>query len=166
MTDTAKKPNRIAMFIIAWIGLFIFNFLFARLTTTVPVSVIALFMLFTSVALYKERIELRAFAIIGFIIAVIFLCITYFSTIWLHYEVVNLLDVRGPKLFQILFYLFMFINAAAFTTIGMGLFKTITTMRGMLISFVLTALIYFAISYSLRDFIAVLMQITEQMPQG
>lgn len=166
MTDTAKKPNRTAIFIIAWIGLFIFNFLFARLTTTVPVSVIALFMLFTSVALYKERVQLRGFAMIGFLIAVVFLCITYFGTIWLRYEVRDLLNIGGPRFFQIYFYLFMFMNAAAFATIGMGLFKAITTMRGMLINFVLTAIIYFIISYSLKDVIAVLMQLTANMPQG
>ncbi len=166
MTDTVKKPNRTALFIIAWIGLFIFNFLFARLTTTVPVSVIALFMLFTSVALYKERVQLRGFAVIGLFIAVVFICITYFGTIWLRYEVRDLLNVGGPRFFQIYFYLFMFMNAAAFTTIAMGLFKAISTMRGMFINFVLTAIIYFAISYSLKDVIAVLMQLTAQMPQG
>ena len=166
MTESTKTPSRTTLFIISWIGLFIFNFLFARTTSTVPVPVIALFMLFTAGALYKERIQLRAFAIIGFVTAVLFIAVAYFGTIWLRYEVYNLFDLRGPKFFQIVFYILMFLNAAAFTTIAMGLFKALSTMKGMLITWLLTAIIYFSISYLLRDFLTVLAQITEQMLPG
>ena len=166
MTKSAKTPSRITIFIISWIGLFIFNFLFARTTSTVPVPVIALFMLFTAGALYKERIQLRPFAIISFIIAAIFIAIAYFGTIWLRFEVYNLFDIRGPKFFQIAFYIFMFLNAAAFTTVAMGLFKGISSIKGAVITWLLTALIYFMISYLLRDFLTVLAQITEQMLPG
>ncbi|HIW06674.1 MAG TPA: hypothetical protein H9889_05045 [Candidatus Ignatzschineria merdigallinarum] len=166
MTKSAKTPSKTAIFIISWIGLFIFNFLFARTTSTVPVPVIALFMLFTAGALYKERIQLRSFSIISFIIAVLFIAIAYFGTIWLRYEVYNLFDIRGPKFFQITFYLLMFLNAAAFTTVAMGLFKAISTTKNMIITWLLTAIIYFTISYLLRDFLTVLAQITEQMLPG
>lgn len=166
MTKSAKKSSQMTILIISWIGLFIFNFLFARTTSTVPVPVIALFMLFTAGALYKERIQLRTFAILSFIIAAIFIAIAYFGTIWLRFEVYNLFDIRGPKFFQIAFYIFMFLNAAAFTTVAMGLFKGITTMKGALITWILTAIIYFTISYLLRDFLTVLAQITEQMLPG
>lgn len=165
MTKSAKKSSQMTILIISWIGLFIFNFLFARTTSTVPVPVIALFMLFTAGALYKERIQLRTFAILSFIIAAIFIAIAYFGTIWLRFEVYNLFDIRGPKFFQIAFYIFMFLNAA-FTTVAMGLFKGITTMKGALITWILTAIIYFTISYLLRDFLTVLAQITEQMLPG
>ena len=166
MTTTVKTPNRTGIFIIAWIGLFAFNFLFARLTTMVPVSVISIFMLFTSVALYKERPQLRGFTFIGMAIAIIFLCITYFGTIWLRYEVVDLLNIKGPKTFKYLFYLFAFINAAAFTTIALGLFRAINTMTVMIVTFIMTTIIYFAISFLLFDFIVVLNQITSQMMSG
>lgn len=166
MTDAVKKPNRTAIFIISWIGLMIFNLLFARLTTTVPVSIISIFMLFTSVALYKERVTLRPFAFIAGAIAICFLFITYIGTIWMRYEVVNLLDIRGPKFFEIGFYLFSFMNAAAFTTVGLGLFKALNNMKTALITFVLTALIYFIVIYLLRDFLSVLMQISAQIPPG
>ena len=166
MTQPAKKPSQTTILIISWIGLFIFNFLFARTTSTVPVPVIALFMLFTAGALYREHVQLRPFAILSFIIAAIFIAIAYFGTIWLRFEVYNLFDVRGPKLFQIAFYIFMFLNAAAFTTVAMGLFKGISTMKGAIITWILTALIYFTISYLLRDFLAVLAQITEQIIPG
>lgn len=166
MTKSAKTPSRTTIFIISWIGLFIFNFLFARTTSTVPVPVIALFMLFTAGALYKERIQLRPFAILSFIIAAIFIAIAYFGTIWLRFEVYNLFDIRGPQFFQIAFYLFLFLNAAAFTTVAIGLFKGITTMPGMIITWLLTAAIYFLISFLLRDFLIVLAQITEQMLPG
>lgn len=166
MTKSAKTPSRTTIFIISWIGLFIFNFLFARTTSTVPVPVIALFMLFTAGALYKERIQLRPFAILSFIIAAIFIAIAYFGTIWLRFEVYNLFDIRGPKFFQIAFYIFLFLNAAAFTTVAMGLFKGITTMPGMIITWLLSAATYFLISFLLRDFLTVLAQITEQMLPG
>lgn len=166
MTESTKTPSRTTLFIISWIGLFIFNFLFARTTSTVPVPVIALFMLFTAGALYKERIQLRSFSIISFIIAALFIAIAYFGTIWLRYEVYNLFDIRGPKFFQIAFYLLMFLNAAAFTTVAMGLFKAISTTKNMIITWLLTAIIYFTISYLLRDFLTVLAQITEQMLPG
>lgn len=166
MTKSAKTPSRTAIFIISWIGLFIFNFLFARTTSTVPVPVIALFMLFTAGALYKERIVLRPFATLSFIIAAAFIAVAYFGTIWLRYEVYNLFDIRGPKFFQIIFYLLMFLNAAAFTTVAMGLFKGISTIKGAIITWILTAIIYFLISFLLRDFLAVLAQITEQMIPG
>ena len=123
-------------------------------------------MLFTAGALYKERIQLRSFSIISFIIAVLFIAIAYFGTIWLRYEVYNLFDIRGPKFFQIAFYLLMFLNAAAFTTVAMGLFKAISTTKNMIITWLLTAIIYFTISYLLRDFLTVLAQITEQMLPG
>src|SRR5699024_12547449 len=55
-----------------------------------------------------------SFSIISFIIAALFIAIAYFGTIWLRYEVYNLFDIRGPKFFQITFYLLMFLNAAAF----------------------------------------------------
>ncbi len=166
MTVSKKTPSRTAIFIISWIGLLIFNFLFARTTSTVPVPVIALFMLFTAGALYKERPPLRPFAILSFIIAATFIAIAYFGTIWLRYEVYNLFDIRGPQFFQIAFYLLMFLNAAAFTTVAMGLFKGISTMRGALITWILTAIIYFTVSFLLRDFLSVLAQITEQMLPG
>lgn len=166
MTELKKAPSRTAIFIISWLGLFIFNFLFARTTSTVPVPVIALFMLFTAAALYKERIQLRAFAILAFIIAALFIAIAYFGTIWLRYEVYNLFDVRGPQFFQIAFYSVMFLNAAAFTTVAIGLFKGISTMTGAIITWLLTAAIYFTISFLLRDFLIVLAQITEQMLPG
>lgn len=166
MTVSKKTPSRTAIFIISWIGLLIFNFLFARTTSTVPVPVIALFMLFTAGALYKERPPLRPFAILSFIIAATFIAIAYFGTIWLRYEVYNLFDIRGPQFFQIAFYLLMFLNAAAFTTVAMGLFKGISTMRAALITWILTAIIYFTVSFLLRDFLSVLAQITEQMLPG
>lgn len=160
----APKPRTI--FIIAWIGLFIFNLLFARLTTTVPVSLISIFMLFTAGALYKERPHLRPMAIVALIIALIFLAITYFGTIWLRYEVVSLLDIRGPKLFQVSFYLFSFLNAAAFTTVGIGLFKGYSRNKTGFITLIVTAWIYFGIAFLLKDFIQTLLEITAQMPQG
>ena len=166
MTDNTKTPSKTSLFIFSWIGLFIFNFLFARTTSTVPVPVIALFMLFTAGALYKERIQLRAFAILAFIIAAIFIAIAYFGTIWLRYEVYNLFDVRGPQFFQIAFYLFLFINAAAFTNVAMGLFKAISTVKGAIITWIATAAIYFIITYLMRDFLSILAQITDQMLPG
>ncbi len=166
MTKSAKTPSRTTIFIISWIGLFIFNFLFARTTSTVPVPVIALFMLFTAGALYKDNPTLRPFALIGIAIGILFIALTYFGTIWFRYEVVSLLDIRGPQAFQIGFYLLAFLNASAFTTIGLALFKALRTMRGMIITFLITALIYFLISYLSMDLIKVIMEMSAQIPQG
>ncbi len=162
----SQAPKQRTIFLISWIGLLVFNLLFARLTTTVPVSLISIFMLFTSTALYKERPPLRPIACTGFIISLIFLAITYFGTIWLRYEVVSLLDVRGPKLFQVAFYLFFFLNAATFTTVGMGLFKAYTTSKTGFITLILTAWLYFGAAFLMKDFIQVLLEITAGMPQG
>lgn len=166
MTNTVQKNNRTAIFIVAWIGLFIFNFLFARLTTMVPVSLISIFMFFTAGALYKDNPTLRPFALIGIVIGILFIALTYFGTIWFRYEVVSLLDIRGPQAFQIGFYLLAFLNASAFTTIGLALFKALRTMRGMIITFLITALIYFLISYLSMDLIKVIMEMSAQIPQG
>ncbi len=163
MTQSAR-PNRTALFAISWIGLFIFNLLFARLTTTVPVSIIALFLLFSSTGLYKERPEMRPLAIFTLITAITFIAITYIGTIWIRYEVPNLLDIRAPFPYVFAFYLVGFINAASFTTVGMALFKAVNSNRSAFILLAITAAIYFAFAAGFYDLIAFLSELANDLP--
>ena len=153
--SSTPPPKTAGGYAVIWILMFIFNFVFTRPKMMVPVSIIAVFMIFLAGALFKERKNLRPFALFAGITAIAFISTTYVGTILLEYPVTNLLDIQAPPLYVTLFYLLAFLNAANFMTIGPVLFRYLNRPRGIILSILANALLFAGIIYGIRKFVEI-----------
>lgn len=159
LTATTPPKTKWRTLLIAWIGLLIFNAMFTKTGSVVPVPIIAAFTLVISGALIKEQPHNRPTAILTSLIATIFLALVFVSTMYLGVTVNNLFDIEASSLYITLFYSLAFLTSGAFITNGLTIFRTISGIKSALITLIfnalLTAGIFFGIKYLIDTFIVI-----------
>ncbi len=147
----SKERSPITAIIVAWIALTAFNLMFTRPATIVPFPVIPLFTLFLAFALKKERPELKSLMAVAIPISLFYIIFVFINTMYLGVQVRNLFEIeKASPLFLTLFYLMSFLSAGTFVMMGLTLLKTIHTVKGALLSLIITALIYAALFFGMK----------------